>query len=239
MISETTLATGFSSFWGKTLPYSERAIRKINLGMSEYLFLREKIIVDPARKAFLNEIAFHLFCLDINEGLNLARKTTKNSNLKDAEELARKHQRKFIHITKDDLHDPDETEYKDIDSLIDGLNALLKQYPDRKVLAQPRFSGCGMLNENQGDLIINDILYEIKGADRKFRSVDVRQLLIYCSLNADAHHYPIKKAGCYNPRTGQHFCFTLDGLSLEMSGKNSSELFAEIVYYLSSGDVSR
>ena len=108
-----------------------------------------------------------------------------------------------------------------------------------EVIFEPEFSGCGFVDFSVGDILIGEELYEVKAGERQFRSTDVRQLLTYCALNFAAKRYSIKKAGCVNPRRGTYFSFDVNALAFEMSGKSSTELLAEIVYYMSNSGISR
>ena len=82
------------------------------------------------------------------------------------------------------------------------------------------------------------MLWEIKAGDRKFRSVDLRQVIVYAALNRASDQHDIKGLGLVNPRMGISFKAELDEFCLEMSGKPSGELLGEVVYYISSGDIS-
>ncbi len=86
---------------------------------------------------------------------------------------------------------------------------------------------------------VDDTLYEVKAGERSFRSVDVRQLLVYASLSKSAGMRQLKQVGLFNPRTGLSFSMGLDELCLEVAGMPSEELLAEVIRIASSGETSR
>ncbi|MBA4109365.1 MAG: hypothetical protein C0487_07215 [Leptothrix sp. (in: Bacteria)] len=100
----------------------------------------------------------------------------------------------------------------------------------------PRFDGCGFVDQCYGDIIIGQRLVEIKSGERTFGVSDLRQLLVYCTLN----HYSrapvqIDSIEIFNPRMGACFSEKLETVSLRLSALNSHELFAEIQKYISDG----
>ncbi|WFU71964.1 hypothetical protein [Bradyrhizobium sp. CB2312] len=107
------------------------------------------------------------------------------------------------------------------------------------LLIEPSFPGCGMIDAGKGDLIYSNALYEIKAGDRLFRSVDVRQLITYSALNYVSKRFQIDSLGLFNPRVGVSATIPVDDLCAEISGKQSSDLFFDIVAAISSGDISR
>lgn len=111
--------------------------------------------------------------------------------------------------------------------------------PDEFVQVFPRFPGCGFVDESQGDILVGNTLYEIKSAARTFRLVDFRQLLVYLALNISSQTYEISNIGLFNPRTGDYVEIAVQEFAQSISGKHATELFAEIVAFLSSGGISR
>jgi hypothetical protein len=110
---------------------------------------------------------------------------------------------------------------------------------EKQIIFEPTFKGCGFLEASVGDLIVGDALFEVKAGDRLFRSTDLRQLITYCAMNFANKSYQIYRAGCVNPRRGTYFVLDLETLALQLSGKSATELFNDIIYYLSSSGISR
>ena len=56
----------------------------------------------------------------------------------------------------------------------------------RPVIVDPRFRGCGLLEEAEGDVLAGRTLLEIESVERTFRSGDFRQVIVYGALNYGA-----------------------------------------------------
>lgn len=122
-------------------------------------------------------------------------------------------------------------------------NRLIRMFafgkPMDSLLTEPEFPGCGIIDSCKGDLISSSVLFEVKAGDRLFRSIDVRQLILYSALNFVSKQFTIKGLGLFNPRVGVSATMPVDDLCFEISGKQSVELFSEIAAAVSSGEVSR
>ena len=101
-----------------------------------------------------------------------------------------------------------------------------------KLVIQPRFKGCGILDSCYGDLLKGNTLYEVKCVERNLRSIDLRQVLAYCTLNYQSQQFNITEVCIVNPRRGISFRFNVESLALQTSGKNSAELFHQISDFL-------
>jgi hypothetical protein len=147
---------------------------------------------------------------------------------------------KFEDIKPDDLREPTAEEWQEIFRVARSFSRFVADQSAGSLLVKfaPTFRGCGLLDACAGDILIGNKLFEVKAGDRPYRSSDLRQLLTYCSLNSVDHSHEIKSVGCVNPRHGTYFCIEVDLLALELSSKSATELFAEIIYLLSGGDIS-
>ena len=84
-----------------------------------------------------------------------------------------------------------------------------------------------------GDLLLDDVLCEVKAGTSKFRGRDLRQVLTYVALNFAAEGFPITSICLVNPRTGVWFREDLDRLSMQLAGASSNEVLSEIIRYVS------
>jgi hypothetical protein len=236
MISETTFASSYASFWNSLAPNAERFVRLLNLNLDRY---RDPIpsLSEPHRRGFLNDIAFRNFEWNYRrtEGTSIPRQQIVQE--------ARDYLLKFGSVSESDLGDLSETEWVEVGILIHSTELFatrLKTVDTRSETFQisPKFQGCGIVDSSNGDILIGHTLVEIKAGDRTFRSIDIRQLLTYCALNSLAHKYSIDDVSCVNPRRGVYFFVPLETLCRELAGKSSAEVLAEITYFISSGDLS-
>ncbi|MBU6464921.1 MAG: hypothetical protein KGI99_17250 [Bradyrhizobium sp.] len=200
-----------------------------------------KVSTHPMRRGFINEVAFAAFCQSAsrNESWPL-RKLTK-SELDEA--VASVHSlsiRREVggerissqNFTADELFDIEEQRSRL--SRIFSFNR-----PAGSLIVEPIFPGCGIVDASKGDLIVSNVLFEVKAGDRLFRSIDIRQLIMYSAMNHISKRFRIEKLGLFNPRVGVSAIISIDDLCDEISGRQSVELFSEIVAAISSGEVSR
>jgi hypothetical protein len=233
MISENTFAHAFTSFWRSATPTSERFVRRLNVEFHERIYppLPEKVA--PARRGLINEIAFGLFRAGASE---LPRRTRLDRAL-FANAVGNARARMALMEPRSVVDGPTRAEVQDILAQVDRMNSYFGGMAAIKV--DPEFPGCGFLDACVGDVLVAGTLYEVKAGERTFRSVDIRQLLIYAALNRSAGKYTIDSVGVFNPRVGIAFETPLDDLCVEISGTNSIELLSEIIFAVSRGDMSR
>lgn len=231
MISEVAFATQYASLWHILAPNSERFVRRLNLNLKRYR-PESSHADETGRRGFLNEIAFQLAYL----------KTTKpNPTIEEASAIARSNLSRLDHSQQANLTGPSTSEIEIVAAIEQSLLSFAQKQAasSAEIIFKPTFPGCGFLDASVGDLIVGDALFEVKAGDRLFRSTDLRQLVTYCAVNFASKKYPIKQAGCVNPRRGTYFLLDLDTLSYQMSGKPAADLFGDMIYYLSSSGISR
>lgn len=233
MISETKFAGAYSSFWKSIAGNSENVIRQFNLTKEAYSDEIESKSA-PERHALINEMGFNMFTDYCNTGIvNIVATSehfTKAKLRVSALEGAK----------VQSMADPSIEEMKEATDIANALQRFLHRLnvakADYKI--SPNFCGCGIINSCQADLIVGNILVEVKSGNRAFRSVDIRQLLTYCALNFMKKDYIISNICCVNPRRGTYVSACLESISLQISGKTSFELLSEIVYFISSEGLS-
>lgn len=240
MISVSAFCKMHSSFWKGVAPTTDIFVRRLNLGHYEREFPQMTIPTSPIRRGFVNEVAFAAFCQGVKRGQAWPGRLTK-AELDEAVNSVRSLMaRKEEHGETKQGEDLVPEELLDIEEQRDRLMRFL--FLNRSVdtlVVEPVFPGCGMIDTSKGDLIASNILYEVKAGDRLFRSIDVRQLIMYSALNHISKSFRIERLGLFNPRVGISATIPIDDLCLEISGKNSAELFSEIAAVVSSGEVSR
>ena len=240
MISDRDFVRGFISFWSSIAPFLEQFLRVMNLEQERVL---QPLIsdVDPSRRALVNELGFRLFCagiefspdVDFKALLIERRKILVRETFEFINQLAGS-ERMLVSGSMS------RTELREAEVLAKRIVTMLVPNGDKRhVIVRPEFSGCGFVDSCRGDLIVGEVLWEIKAGDRNFRSTDLRQILVYLATNFAAKEFKLESVGLINPRLGFLYEIELDLLARTISGRTSSELFDEIVYFISSGDVSR
>lgn len=96
---------------------------------------------------------------------------------------------------------------------------------------KPSLKGFGFIPDLEGDLSIDNILYEVKTVKRKFRTSDLKQLSIYLALRqVDDNDKSWEYAGLYNPRTGAYSKFKVSSfVSSITGGKTPNEAFSDFL----------
>jgi hypothetical protein len=241
VISVSAFCKMHSSFWKGVAPTTDIFVRRLNLGHYDREFPEMVIPTLPARRGFINEVAFAAFCHTIKGGQGWPPRSLSKAELDYAVGSVRSLPiRKEVQGETKQQDGPIAEEVVDIEEQRDRLMrfVFLNRSIDTLVV-EPVFPGCGIIDASKGDLIISDILFEVKAGDRLFRSIDVRQLIMYSALNHISKSFRIKRLGLFNPRIGVSATIPIDDLCFEISGKNSTELFSEITAVVSSGEVSR
>lgn len=231
MTSETSFSRLNSSTWASLTPMMELYIRQINLKLLERTFVPMMHVTLPARRSFINEVAFRIFCESLATG-DIGH--TESHSIAEARRL-------ILGLeSADAVTDPSTDEMDDAREQARRLKFYFHQVAQARALeVKPKFAGCGIIDSCEGDVYCDGQLFEVKAGDRNVRSIDLRQLLVYAALSYSEQGRPIDKIGLFNPRMGTHFSSKLDEVCAEISGRPAAELLAELVQVFSSGDISR
>jgi hypothetical protein len=238
MISEATFARDFSSFWRLATPMMEGFIRRLNRGTYQRDFPPMTSATTPDRRAFINELAFTCFCIIVSKIQSDQQILSVDDLIKQA--AATVHSAAMRGHWGGDYKIellPEETE--DAKEQISRLQARLFCSNVGDIKCRPRFAGCGIIDHCEGDVIVGNILFEIKAGDRLFRSIDIRQILTYLALNHASRAQIIQTVGLINPRVGISVEIDADEFCFEVSGRDAGQLLEFMSYIFSSGDISR
>jgi hypothetical protein len=238
MISERTFAIRYTSFWHQALPMGEEVVEAINRNLKQD-FSRCRPQPDrEARHDLISEISLRWFAAHVVEG-RLSKHRLGAVELTRIAAEAHTFVGRLRGVPVPELPPPSPTELSESVALTDALIEFILAQGGREIIVpRPSFAGCGLLSACEGDLLIGQTLYEVKAVGRGFHQPDVRQLVIYCALNFAAPRYDIRQVGLINPRQGTFFCSDLEWLVQNLSGQESSELFYDILDFLSTESVS-
>ena len=235
MISEATFSKKFTSFWNEILPNSKNHVRLINGGLLEAIYEP----FDPAERknntALVNVLSFSLLRSLCNREKTLDELNNieyfKSSYFNAQVDNSLTYLSKFNYGEECKLP----LSSKEILQTSQLFKIMYARYiaNGQNTEIDPRFDGCGFLNESYGDLISNTTLVEIKSGERRFSVIDIRQILVYLVLN----HYSKNPKGIeyvelFNPRMGISFTESVDSFCLNVSALNSQELFSEIQKFI-------
>jgi hypothetical protein len=113
------------------------------------------------------------------------------------------------------------------------LIAFFNRVAKSSLLPFPAFRGCGWIDDCVGDVFAEGTLYEVKAGERRFRAIDLRQILIYSALNFAGGTLSIVNVCLINPRMGVVLHESLEELCQSVAGQSAAELLGEIVEYAS------
>ena len=238
MISEHKFSSGYTSFWRNALPLGEAFVRLMNQRLRKFA---EPYEFDaPAEKsALLSEASFRLL-IAMGDILRAPRSTEQADLLlvpKAIEDAVR-----YLSLLRGPKLPVERLEAAE-NHIVITIARRLRQFfrneeGSERLVTAPRFEGCGFLDSCEGDILAGTLLYEIKNKERKFRLVDLRQVLTYCALNYAKSTHPINGIGFVNARSGEFFKISLTNLARKAAGCSASELLSEIVDFVSTDQIS-
>jgi hypothetical protein len=225
MISEKAFASRFSTFWRETMPNLESLVRTLNLGGYDRVFRPLGSSELSHRRDLISETGFRLFGLCYPSAP--AEHFVTEAALRASEYLDFHHRLPLNNLEQAEVIE---------------INRRLTQYTEGipgGLEFMPHLAGHGMIGECYADLVVGETLVEVKYVDRSFRSTDFRQLLCYCGLRHFMGGGDYVYAALFNPLRGTAILIEVEELVVQASGRLPSELYLDMSYVLSSGEISR
>lgn len=238
MISELVLIRSYSTFWKALFPGGEDYIKLINSGLGKKVNDTFNIQDKPHRRALLNSISFSIFEKYINKEISHEVYKSLEPNSLLLKNIAHTERSRLANLRfgKDLSVKISEIDFRLIKWISD---ALVKNYSKvyRRTI-RPKFKGCGIIFEAEGDIIYYNTLVEIKAGDRNFGIQDIRQLYVYLALNNLSPNFEIEKIELFNPRTGILWNEHIDIVSDNIAGTPTIEILYEIISFISNENKS-
>lgn len=249
MISERAFSRAFPSFWRELFPLlTPRFISLFNEAYEKELQSKDRekllpldVLPGPKRLDIIAEFAFRLAELANENNFDLSDVSQHKSTIVEAEKKA------FRLVEKYEGSQPVATPTLSMDELNQGLQLSIrykalysifsKEYP---IEFCPRFNGAGFLNSCEGDISIGNTLIEVKTTTRRLSSNDLKQLIVYIALDANAGTKRWTHIGLFNPRRGTFHRAEIDPLILRLSGgKPRSDVLAELAAFAESNETTK
>lgn len=228
MISEREFSSFYTSSWRDLCPNAESVIRTLNMG-AERFEVPEASPNSPDRRDLIAESGFCLF-----EAGWLSDDGSDNDT--DALERARA---RISSYRRAEVSPLDEFELAEANRLRGTITQFLIKYGSEDITLRPTFKGCGVVDRAEGDVLAGESLIEVKYVDRRFRSSDLKQCLIYLALNHAEKNRRITRLVLCNAYAGVFVDLEVDTISVALSGRSSRDLFDELIGVASSGEVSK
>jgi len=238
MISELAFIRSYNTFWKSLFPGGDDYVRLINSALGEK-FDKPLAFADiPNRRALINGISFSLFELQtLNEiKTNAIDELTSDSSVLKKILLQEKKTLSNLRFGEKLSSKINDEELKVIKSI---SKRLIEQYSKKHQLkVRPRFKGCGIIFEANGDIVYSSTLSEVKAGDRNFNIQDIRQLYVYLALNHQSKEFKITQMELCNPRTGVIWREYIDVVSDNIAGSSTIEVYNEIINFISNDNRS-
>lgn len=237
MISETYFASKYTSFWRDLLPGKNRYIRYVVNNDIETVEPPLESIDTPSSRGFINYIAFKLSVKSLTKEIDYSalEEFEQNSELFESVfEEAKIFLEKFGE-TQDITYDITSEEVTLIKEIAKRIyrRYIAKIEKGCRFFPEPSFQGCGVINSANGDLILDNVLIEIKAGKRKFSINDIKQILVYATLHSLNNNYgTLSSFELYNPREGFSFYDSFTNLCNELACASPQEIYSEIKRYI-------
>jgi hypothetical protein len=238
MISELAFIRSYNTFWKSLFPGGDDYVRLINSALGEKFDKPLEFKDIPNRRALINGISFSLFELNtLNEiKYNEIDKLTSDSSLLKKILLKEKKTLSNLRFGEKLSSKINDEELKVIKSI---SKRLIEQYSKKHQLkVRPKFKGCGIIFEANGDIVYSSTLSEVKAGDRNFNIQDIRQLYVYLALNHQSKEFSITQIELCNPRTGMIWREYIDVVSDNIAGASTIEVYNEIINFISNDNRS-
>lgn len=225
MISAEDLAARHTSFWHATTPLLDGLVRTLNAHPRRY---GPRMQSDrwSHRRAFIAEVAFAEFRSE--RGDRSTRQATLYAEARDRVAV-------LVGREPASLGALTHVERREARLLAERMESFFRRRArGQDVELDPNFRGCGVLSRAVGDVLLGDILYEVKAVGRTFRAIDIRQLLVYSALDYARSPRHVSRVGLYNPLQGMWEEWDLDDLCLAVAGLPANEVFHRVISYVTS-----
>jgi hypothetical protein len=246
MISERTFVRSFGSFWHELLPLlTPRFVALFNEAYESVLRAESgqllEILPVPAdadRLDIVAEFAFRLARLQRIHAVVFDQIRSDESLLSKAESEALELIQRYEGGAPGEMIPLSRTERTEGLRLFERYGALSRVFSSEiAVEFCPTFPGAGFLNMSEGDIRIGDCLIEVKTTTKKPAGKDIRQLIVYAALDANARGRKLREFGIFNPRRGTLHRVEIAPLLLRLSGgKPSADVFADLIAFAESNE---
>ncbi|MCH1919951.1 hypothetical protein L9G15_10945 [Shewanella sp. A3A] len=234
MITVTQLSRNYPSIWKKTFPFLNRLVRKCNLQKETFedsIYSKS----EPNRRALINETGFQLYKKMVEGKVNKVGGLIFEDVSKVTESAL--FYIKNLDFDPEDLNPLDGTEVEESKLIAEKLFNYFFYYEKGEIITiSPHFSGCGFVSDCYGDVLVGTTLYEVKSGERDFRISDLKQILIYLTLNYSSHKNIINQVGLVNPRLGNYIVLPVKDAIELASGQSTVDCFNELINFFDSPD---
>ena len=239
MISEKAVAQQFNGLWDDTLPLlTPQFVGLFNAANSDDLteypqsrFKKIPIGSNIEKHDLVAELSFQVAKLSIGHGIPTSAISAGTEHFKKAYRNATAFLIKYASEDENVVLNPEEV--SEALALAVQYDHFFSHIQAKSIDFSPRITGAGYLGACNGDLSVDDTLYEIKTVSRNIAGRDIKQLILYLALQHSTGTRRWLHAGFFDPRKATHYRFSVDHLIYRTSGGRSTvEVFGDIVDFL-------
>lgn len=220
MISETTFARGYSSFWMECFPWLNSYVQSINLYRLEK-FSAQILDYDKVEHRSINNVMAFLHFRNLVKESNFAIEESKEETLHYMQRFPRNNLSTYCFDSNDQ-------------KVVYGQIFNLKRLPTRDIIFDPDFPGCGIIDNCRGDILQGNKLIEVKSGIRNIQPADIKQLIVYLALDwiSSSTKYNIHQVEIYNPRVGFSWTTDTEDLFRSVTSFTKEEALEQLTKYL-------
>jgi hypothetical protein len=230
MISELRFAKAYNSMWRSLAPTMELFVRKANLRLYERNWPQLATLAVPAARSLINQVGFRLLVTAVAADASYDRRI---SFMEDRDNVA------VAEESLTGLRRLSATDLDECSALAKRMCANLFQLRRDRVVLNPRYEGCGIINACFGDAISDsEDIIELKDGDRPFRSYEFRQITVYGALHLNSTGRLPRAFSIINSRRGVSVEVPIDTLANEVAGQSGYDYLREVVRVISDVTIS-
>ena len=209
-------------------------VRRWNMDGYERYWIPLPSLSAPDRRGLINETAFRLFGMLITAG---KQSVADDPSALDNAFIAAG---EYVYGSSQAALSPlDKVERREVVTLAGRLSGFFSHsLTGVPVRIFPEFEGAGIINKCNGDVASETEIFEIKGGDRNFRSVDYRQVAIYATLHYATCGKVFDQISLVNPRRGIVVRVPTETFTSEVAGKSPVPFFHSLIDIFSGSLVS-
>jgi hypothetical protein len=237
MITAETFATTNGSYWAEVLPRLEHFVRVSNAGLRVFAEPLDLQSI-PARHAFVSETAFALWRTRMVHHRYL--------HIREAQRIARERLESVRRQVSfdEDLGSDEAIEARAIASRLFNYFTRVRRVANPEI--DSWLPGCGPVLGGSPDLLGTDssygedakIIAEVKSVQRKFRSTDLRQLVVYIVLYFSVNNVIPDVLIVVNPVRGRSLEIDVDSFFAHAAGRAAQEIVPELQFEWSTAGIS-
>lgn len=230
MISERDISEKFSVIWKQNFPLlTSNFIRVFNNTQIEDINNFQIDSIDGVRYDLVSEAGFNLAEIAVKNKVDTFDFIAINENVSTLISRTAKSIWKSGKYLPSDLEISND-EKNDIIKVANNILEFIDKINGDVVLFRPKLKGYGFIPDLEGDLLVDETLYEVKTVNRNFKSSDMKQLFIYLALKQVSNEGAWKYGGLYNPKRGLYCRFNVKSLIYNLSGgATPNEVFENLL----------